>query len=59
MLPQMPYPKHHVQFLPLEKEIKTEKRSETFDKDDERSGVVSIEGINKLTRTPQLGKEGD
>lgn len=55
----MPYPKHHVQFLPLEKEIKTEKRSETFDKDDERSGVVSIEGITKLARTPQLGKEGD
>lgn len=59
MLPQMPHPKHHVQLLPLEKDIKSEKSSETFDKDDKISGVVSIEGINQLARTRQLGKKGD
>lgn len=59
LLPQMPHPKHHVQLLPLKKDIRTEKSSETFDKDDKRSGVVSIEGINKLARTLQLGKEDD
>ncbi|KAK4826453.1 hypothetical protein QYF61_009180, partial [Mycteria americana] len=45
---QTPHPKNHVQFwFPhLEKDIKTEKSSETFDKDDERFGVVSIQGTN-------------
>lgn len=55
----MPHPKHHVQLFPLEKDIKTQKGSETFDTDDKRSGVVSIEGINKSARTLQLGKKDD
>lgn len=56
--------KHHIlstmcSYSPLKKDIKIEKSSETFDKDDKRSGVVSIEGINKSARTLQLGKKED